>query len=412
MARLLYLTHRMPYPPDKGDKITTFHFLRHLAAHHEVHLGAFVDSEDDWQHVKTLSGYCADMKLVRIEPRRRKLMSARALLGGASISETFHRCAELQAWVDDTLAHRGIEGVLAYCSAMAPYAAAARWAALPRMTHYADVDSQKWQQYADKHAGPVGWVYRREARTLLALERAMSKAYDTTTFVSEADAALYRTLAPESAHKVGVVPNGVDTGYFDPALRHDNPFDPARPAIVFTGAMDYWPNVDAVRWFATEVLPLLRAARPGAEFWIVGSNPAKEVSELQALTGVHVTGRVPDVRPYIQHAACVVAPLRVARGVQNKVLEAYAMGRNVVLARSAAAGLRPAPFIQANTHDEPAALAGAVTQALAAPALFPPARDYVVNHYSWEYAFGLLDAALGLGAWRSHPACNPVEAVA
>lgn len=394
MAQLLYLTHRMPFPPDKGDKITTFNFLRHLAARHEVHLGAFVDSDEDWAHVEKLKGYCASVKLVGIKPAQRKLLSARALLMGASISEVYHRSAELQAWIDSTVAQHRIAHALAYCSAMAPYLTRPRFAGLRRVTHYADVDSEKWKTYAQTKSGPMALVYGREARTLLAMERRCSALYDITSFVSEADAALYRTLAPESAHKVRVVPNGVDTDYFSPDVPLDTPYSPDRPAIVFTGAMDYWPNGDAVAWFAQEVLPHVRQQQPNAEFWIVGSNPSADVKKLAELPGVHVTGRVPDVRPYLRRAGAVVAPLRVARGTQNKVLEAYAMARNVVMTSAAANGLQPVPFIAACTHDEPAAMGTAVARALQAPPRFDEARQYVMQRYSWEYAFGLLDAAL------------------
>ena len=396
MADILYLAHRMPYPPDKGDKITTFNFLRHLASRHQVFLGAFVDDEDDWQHVEKLKSYCAEVKLIGIQPLRQRLLSARALLSGASISETYHRSGALQAWVNETVAHRGIHTGLAYCSAMAPYLAGPAHRGLRRVTHYADVDSAKWATYAQTQRGPMAWVYGREARTLLALERRMSAAYDITSFVSDADAALYRGLAPEVAERVRVIPNGVDTDYFSPDIAFDSPFAAGEQAIVFTGAMDYWPNADAVVWFAQQVLPRLRQQQPSARFWIVGSKPGREVQKLAALEGVHVTSRVPDVRPYIAHAGAVVAPLRVARGTQNKVLEAYAMARPVVLTGAAANGLRAATFVAEHTHDDPAALATAVLQALARPPRLAEARRYVIDHYSWQHAFGLLDEALDL----------------
>lgn len=394
MANVLYLVHRTPYPPDKGDKITTFNLLRHLGTKHKVYLGAFVDDPADWQHTAELQKHCAEVKLIGIDPRWRKLFSARALLGGASISEVYHRSGELQRWVDETMATKHIDAVLAYCSAMAPFVASPRWAGKPRVTHYADVDSQKWVAYAEKQSGPMAWVYGREARALLRLERAMSEVYDVTSFVSDGDAELYRRLAPESAQKVRVIPNGVDTEYFNPDLPYDDPYTADERAIVFTGAMDYWPNVDAVVWFAKEVLPLVRAKAPKARFWIVGSKPAAEVQALAALAGVSVTGRVPDVRPYIARSAAVVAPLRVARGVQNKVLEAYAMARNVVLSPGASGGLRLEPFIRQSIFESPADTAAAVLAAIAAPPRFDPGRDYVMRNYAWAAAFSELDRAL------------------
>lgn len=398
MANVLYLTHRLPYPPDKGDKITTFNFLRHLAAHHRVYLGAFVDSDADRAHYEALRSMCAQLKLVEISPRWRRLWSTHAVLNGQPLSQTYHRSASLQRWVDQVVAECDIKTALVYCSAMAPYLAAPRFAPLRRVTHYADVDSEKWKTYAAQHRGPMGWVYGREGRTLLQLERAMSRVYDITSFVSDADAQLYQQLAPESAGRVRVIPNGVDTEYFDPSRPFETPFSPGGRAIVFTGAMDYWPNVDAVTWFATEVLPEIRRHTPQAEFWIVGSNPARAVTDLGAMPGVKVTGRVPDVRPYLAHAAAVVAPLRVARGTQNKVLEAFAMARPVALSGAAANGLLAAPFISELVHDEPAGLAQVVGRLLARAPRMEQARQYVLHHYSWSRTFALLDEALQFAA--------------
>ena len=224
----------------------------------------------------------------------------------------------------------------------------------------------------------------------------VSQIYDITSFVSDADAALFKHLAPDVSERIRVIPIGVDTDYFDPSLAYTNPFLADRHAIVFTGAMDYWPNVDAVSWFATEVFCRIRQTVPNAEFWIVGSSPTRQVAELRAIPGVVVTGRVPDVRPYLAHAAAVVAPLRVARGTQSKVLEAYAMARPVVLSSAAANGLLPAPFIGEATHDDPERMAAAVRRALESNSSFDAARNYVMDNYSWSRTFSLLDQALGL----------------
>ena len=394
MANVLYLTHRIPFPPDKGDKIATYNFLRHLCAHHRVYLGSFVDSPEDWAHVDKLKAMCAEVKLIGIHPQARRLFSAQALLLGQSLSQVYYRSRALQAWVDVVVPRAGIDSALAYSSAMAPYLGAPSCAGLRKVGHYTDVDSEKWATYAQTHKGLMAWVYAREGRTLLALEREMSQHCHVTGFISEAEVALYKRLAPEAASKVQVIPNGVDTDYFDPDLAYDNPFELGQRSIVFTGAMDYWPNVDAVQWFATEILGLIRAQLPQAQFCIVGSKPTKAVLALADIPGVSVTGRVPDVRPYLAHAGAVVAPLRVARGTQNKVLEAYAMARPVVLTAAAANGLIPAPFMADAIHDAPASMATAVVQALAAPARFEPARQYVMDRFSWNYAFSVLDQAM------------------
>ena len=187
------------------------------------------------------------------------------------------------------------------------------------------MDSAKWSQYANSRSWPLSAIFKREGARLLAFERAVANGTEASVFVTPAEAQLFRTLAPECSTRVHHAQNGVDTDYFSPAHELPNPFATDEDAIVFTGAMDYWPNVDAVTWFARDVLPTIATQRPRARFYIVGIAPTPAVQALAQDPRVVVTGRVPDVRPYLKHARVVVAPLRVARGIQNKVLEAMAM---------------------------------------------------------------------------------------
>src|SRR5450830_1901821 len=185
----------------------------------------------------------------------------------------------------------------------------------------------------------MSWLYRREGRRLLQYEQQVAAAADVSLFVSRAEAELFRQLAPAAAHKTGFLNNGVDIDYFSPAHRFDNPYPADSQIMVFTGAMDYWPNIDAVQWFAHEVLPAVRQRHPQALFYIVGSRPSAQVLALAALPGVQVTGTVPDIRPYLAHASFAVAPLRIARGIQNKVLEAMAMRMPVLVSAQALEGI-------------------------------------------------------------------------
>ena len=189
-------------------------------------------------------------------------------------------------------------------------------------------------------------VWRREARTLLGFERRAASASAVTLFVSRQEAARFAELAPEARERIDWVENGVDLDVFSPLRAWPNPFPNPGPHLVFTGHMDYWPNVDAVQWFAAEVMPRLRARHQAPRFWIVGANPSEAVKRLAALPGVRVTGRVPEVQPYLAHASACVSPLRMARGIQNKVLEAMAMGRPVVASPQAFEGVRA----EAGTH--------------------------------------------------------------
>jgi sugar transferase (PEP-CTERM/EpsH1 system associated) len=251
----------------------------------------------------------------------------------------------------------------------------------------------------------------REGRTLLAYERRSVALAGASFLCTEQECELFFCLAPESRGRVGVLRNGVDADHYRPDAAIPNPFEGTEAPIVFTGAMDYWPNVDAVCWFAGEVLPALRRAHPGARLHIVGRNPAPAVREL-AGEGVHVTGTVPDVRPYLQHAAAVVAPLRVARGIQNKILEAMAMARPVVTTPPCAAALDATVGVHlmtATSADEYLDVLGTLlTDRSQAAAVGAAGRERVLATYSWPGSLRVLDERLGevLGQ-RSRAAAAP-----
>jgi sugar transferase (PEP-CTERM/EpsH1 system associated) len=234
-------------------------------------------------------------------------------LTGDALTVPYYASDELAAWVDTRTAEHGIERVIVFSSAMAQYVNGGHGRYTRKVIDFVDVDSDKWQQYAEKKRWPINWVYRREARRLLAYDAGVAATFDASLFVCSAEAELFRKLVPGVAEKVGYYNNGVDTDYFSPAVVHDNPYPAGARTLVFTGAMDYWPNVDAVVWFAQTLFPLIRESEPATLFYIVGSNPAERVQQLGRQAGVVVTGRVEDVRPYVQHAVAAVAPMRIAR---------------------------------------------------------------------------------------------------
>jgi len=250
-----------------------------------------------------------------------------------------------------------------------------------------DVDSAKWTQYAPQHRWPMSWVYAREGRQLLAYERTITQQSQQAFLVTPNEVALFLRAAPECAAKVSSLCNGVDADFFSPDATLPNPYPAGQRAIVFTGAMDYWPNEDAALWFATEVLPLLQRRHPGVVFTVVGRDPTPKVRAL-AGPNVVVTGTVADVRPYLQHAAAVVAPLRVARGIQNKILEAMAMGQAVVTVSSCAQAIGASADQGLLCADTAQAFADAVAQLLETPAaastLGEQARCFVLEHFSWD----------------------------
>ena len=402
MQPLLLLTHRIPYPPDKGDKIRSFHWLQNLARHYRIQLGTFLDDPEDRQYLPEVRRYCERLQVTEVNPRWRRLGSLRGLFGHAPLSLTYYRDPALGHWIDETVAATGARRVLAFSSTTAQYITGPRFEGMRRVVDFVDVDSAKWRAYAESRPGLRGALYARESRTLEWFERGVARRVDASVFVSEAEAALFRQLPGVPGPRVHAIGNGVDTAFFTPAAAGANPYPGAGPALVFTGAMDYLANVDAVTWFARNVLPSVQLRVPDASFFIVGARPAPAVQRLAALPGVHVTGRVPDVRPWLAHAALAVAPLRIARGVQNKVLEAMAMGRPVLATAAALEGLALAPALEAAMSATEAGYADRITHWLTAtPAaresLGLSARQHVLQHHRWDASvaqmINLLEAA-------------------
>jgi sugar transferase (PEP-CTERM/EpsH1 system associated) len=283
--------------------------------------------------------------------------------------------------------------VFAYSSGMAQYLGAVP-ATVPRIVDFVDVDSEKWRQLAAPRPWPWSWLCRRESERLRAFDGAALAGCDHCLFVSAAEARSFEALNPAARTKTRVVPNGVDGDHFSPDLEHPCPFPPGGPVLAFTGDMGYWPNEDAVRWFARAVLPCLRARRPDLRFVAVGRGPGRGLRRDAARLGLDLTGAVPDVRPFLTHAAVVVAPLRIARGVPNKVLEAMAMAKAVVATPAAVAGLRlrgGEDILVAETAADFAAAATSLLETRRAAELGARARERVLADYTWERSFDRLD---------------------
>jgi sugar transferase (PEP-CTERM/EpsH1 system associated) len=391
MEHLLFLAHRLPYPPNKGDKIRSWHLLKHLSQRYHVHLATFVDDEHDWQYVDTVRALCKETYIGRLQPRAARVRSLAGLLNGEPLTLAYYRDASMKAWVDKLLERHPVERFLVFSSAMAQFVP--EHAEGTRVIDFVDIDSDKWAQYAVNKRWPASMVYSREARRLLHYERNIAGRFDASLFVSDAEAALFRQMAPEHAAKISHFANGVDTEYFSPAHAMANPYKQGEAAIVFTGAMDYWPNVDAVEWFATDVFPHIRAQRRDAVFYIVGSKPTTQVQSLERIDGVRVTGRVEDVRPYLAHARCAVAPLRIARGIQNKVLEAMAMAKTTFVTDQALEGIAAEPGRHLVLANERAEFVRAIVAELdqADPRMGTAARELAVGKYGWTSNLARVD---------------------
>ncbi len=407
---ILFLSHRIPFPPNKGEKIRAHAIISHLAARHTVHLGCFVDDPADFAYTETLRSLVKGECL--FEPLNPKLvypMGLAALFRGGPVTTSYFGSRAMQAWVSQLLQKHAIDCVFVFSSAMAPFLLHRPELDPAKVVlDLVDVDSDKWRQYAQASSGLTRWLYRREAETLLELEREAAAQFNATILVSPYEAHTFARLAPESSGRIHSVANGVDLAHFSAVHDFDNPFAAGEISIVMTGSMDYRPNVDGALWFAQSVMPLIAAELPNARFYIVGAKPAHALTSLSS-TRVTVTGRVPDVRPYIAHAAVSVAPLRLARGVQNKVLEAMAMEKPVVATPAASRALDVLPGKDLWVADTPEAFASAVIAAATGPerlAIAENGRRYAERCHDWPRNLADLDGLLEKSASKVNAAAS------
>jgi sugar transferase (PEP-CTERM/EpsH1 system associated) len=397
MQELLYLTHRIPYPPNKGDKIRSYHLLKHLSQKYKVHLGTFVDADEDWQYVDHVKEFCSETCFIPLNPKLARLRCLTGLATNQPLTLPYYWNAQLQEWVNKLLATKTIHEVFVFSSAMAQYVRQAQ--SIHRIIDFVDIDSDKWRQYADTKSWPVSWIYRRESRLLQKYEKLITQEFDSATFVSKKEADLFKNMFPEVSDKVDYFNNGVDINYFSPLHDSVNPYSKKDLVLVFTGAMDYWANVDAVEWFARSIFPAIRTKLPDLKFFIVGSNPTKHVLALSTISGVEVTGSVPDVRPYLKHASLAIMPLRIARGIQNKVLEAMAMEKIVVASPQAMEGIcakTGQELYIANNEIEYVNLIVKLIEDDSEKANFigQAARVRILSDYTWQESLARIDTLL------------------
>lgn len=394
---VLFISHRMPYPPDKGERIRAWALLRHLSKRFDIHLGCLTDAAVEPCQPEALRQCCVDVGVFGMGRRRQVLHALTRLRPGRPMMPDYYHRPALQRWVDGVLARRRVDVVYVCSAAMLPYVLAHPGPV--RVLDMQDVNSEKWAAYAAGKRGPMRLVWAREGRTLLDFERAAARTCDRTLLVTAAEAQRFRELAPESAARIDWLEHGVDIDTFSPGRSYADPYAGlagAGPDIVFTGTMDYWPNEDAVMWFAREAMPGLRRRWPELRLHVVGAGPGARVRRLARLGGVHVTGRVADVRPYLAHAALAVAPLRIARGIQNKVLEAMAMGRPVVASPGAFEGIRAEPGRDLLVADGVAETVLRVLEVLDGrhEGLGAAARTLIETRYSWQSVVARLDQFL------------------
>jgi len=383
-VRILALTQRVPYVPDRGDRIRSHHLLKRLALRHEIWLGCLSDEGVDEEALRSLDSFCERHQVARIGGTRRLVQSGLALLAGRALSLAWYHHPKLSRTLAAWNKEANFDAVYVFCSSMAPY-----WLelnshrVLPGVVDFIDVDSLKWAQYAAASSGLKGWVFRREQRLLQKWEKTVAHRAYVNLLVNPAEVEAFGEIVP--GVRTEALSNGVDREFF---ARPEGRVPKEPPLAVFVGMMDYRANVDAVLWFTRQVWPSIRRAEPSARFSIVGARPTVEVMELSGLEGVTVTGRVDDVRPYLWDAKVAVAPLRIAQGTQNKVLEAMAASVPVVATSLATRGIGSPRGPHVEVEDDPVSFAVAVVGLMrdrsAAAAQVAAAHAMIADHHSWE----------------------------
>ncbi|NMP33067.1 TIGR03087 family PEP-CTERM/XrtA system glycosyltransferase [Thalassotalea sp. M1531] len=392
---LLFLCHRIPFPPNKGDKIRSFNILKMLNEHFDVYLGCFVDDPYDERYIGELKKYCKELFYLNQNKTLAKLKGLSAFLSGKAITLPYYFDRKMANWVSETAERKAIAKVFIYSSSMAQYCQGDAFNQCHRVIDFVDVDSDKWRQYAEKKSGISKFVFNREYKKLAEYEDLVCQQFDISLFVSPDEADLFKNRQPkEHQDKVSGLLNGVDVKFFDPDVEyHQEPLVPNSPFISFTGAMDYWANVDAVLWFVEHVWPDIKRKVPEVKFVVAGGNPSKEILALKKDSAIVVTGRVNDMRPFIEQATCVVAPLRIARGIQNKVLEAMALNKPVVCTSMAMEGINAPENHSVRVEDNAAVYANACVELLNSDI---PAnnRQWILDNFTWESTLAPLQELL------------------
>jgi sugar transferase (PEP-CTERM/EpsH1 system associated) len=388
-ARILYVTHRVPFPPDRGDRIRTWNVLKFLAERSSVDLACLADEPASDETLQQLRKVTNQLAIIPHSGRGRYIRGGISMIRGRTVTEGLFDCLRLFKVVSQWSQETNYDAVLASSSGVARYV-------LPpcvkvktnRWVDLIDVDSQKWLDYATSARFPMSIVYRTEGRRLRDVECRLATTCDRLLVVSEAERDLFRSFCP--TNRIAAVSNGVDYQYFAP----QSGSVPEPHSCAFVGVMNYKPNADAAIWFVQNVWPQIRQRYPEAKFYVVGKSPTSEVQALQAVSGVEVTGSVPDVRPWLMRATCAVVPLQIARGVQNKILEAMACGRPVICSPEPLKGLAAESgvhLLKATSADEwVSAIRRVFDDQKLQQSLGTAALQWVRTHYSWNACLAML----------------------
>lgn len=377
--RLLFIAHRIPYPPNKGDKIRSYNELLFLSRHFEIDLVCFIDDPKDAQYISKLEALCHSVAVFKRGPILKFFRLAEGFLQRGSLSVSIYNHDGLREKISQLISNRDYNHIFIFSGQMAQYVP--RKLLARTVIDFCDVDSHKWDNYADRMPFYFSWFYRLEAKKLLAFENTFARLAQAAIFITDSELELFRQLGGKG--NLLSLANGVDTGFFAPRNQI-----PETGRILFTGAMDYFPNEEGVVWFAKEVFEPLRKKFPALKFVIAGSNPTPKVKALGHIAGITVTGFVEDMREEQAKAHIVVVPLRIARGMQNKVLEAMACGKAVVVGKKAMGGIYATHgrdlMIAEEAQEFILAIESLLQNQTATEAMGKAAREYIVENFSWD----------------------------
>lgn len=405
---VLFLAHRVPFPPDRGDRIRSWNMIKYLSDRARVSLACITEESISWKTTEALLATCHRVAIAPVGRHRRWMQAGAHWLSGKSLTEGLFWSRKLADTVDYWGDVISFDHVFVYCSSMLPYAERPSLRSIPRVVDLVDVDSQKWKDYASKSGLIRGQIYSSEAKRVERLEAKSVNGSKAVLLASEAEAGLLREQQRNRKASILGISNGVDHNYFksqrsrgkhaSPSLRISRTNSQLR--LIFVGVLDYLPNVDGLGWFLKEVWPSLRQKIPTASLEIIGKKPTSRVHQFGKQPGVHVIGEVSDVRPYLDDADVAIVPLQIARGIQNKVLEAMAMEKPVVLTSLAAEGIDALPdkhFVIADSADQwVEQLATLAKYPEARSQLGTAAREFIEREFDWSVCLEPLDALLGI----------------
>jgi polysaccharide biosynthesis protein PslH len=384
-VNILFVASRFPYPPDRGDRLTVLNLLRAMSARHRVTLLSFVDGREPAEARARVAEHCERIETVHL-PRARSW--AQAWLGLASSEPSqvsYYASAEMRASVRRLLAAERFDAIFTHTIRMAnhvldvPHPAKVLWVAdsIGLVLQRSMAFQPLW-----KRPG-IAW----ERHRVDAFEARVSRRFREMWAISPSDVADLERIGCE---RVALITHGVDERLFE-LVREPAP----EPRVVFLGNLSVPHNIDAAVFAAREVLPLLRAARPDVRLVLAGADPAPAVRRLATLEGVEVTGALPDLRVVWASAHVLLAPLRFATGIQNKVLEAMAAGVPVVTVPPVADAIHARAGETVLTASDAAGLAAAVLEVVRDPAAAAArarrAREHVREHFSWDTAVKRLE---------------------